>query len=101
VSNGEKLGTLANMPQSEFSGTAAFEPPRLGTPVVSMTTASDHDDEKDPLERTELARRLRRMSWPPAPPEVKERILERIVAQCEEDVRADGDSPHQSGPRPN
>lgn len=45
-----------------------------------MTAEPDfrHHDE-DPLESTELARRLRRMEWPPAPPEVKERVLERII----------------------
>jgi hypothetical protein len=39
-----------------------------------------HDD--DPLESTELARRLRRMKWPPAPREVKERVLDRIVERA-------------------
>jgi hypothetical protein len=38
-----------------------------------------HHDDEDPLESTELARRLRRMEWPPAPSEVKERVLERII----------------------
>lgn len=47
----------------------------------------EHEDEPldDPLESTELARRLRRMEWPPAPAEVKARVLERIVE------RADGE----------
>jgi hypothetical protein len=44
---------------------------------------NEHED--DPLESTELAQRLRRMQWPPAPPEVKARVLERIVE------RADGE----------
>lgn len=46
-----------------------------------MAAEPDHYDNTadDPLENSELARRLRRMTWPPAPPEVKERVLERIV----------------------
>lgn len=45
-----------------------------------------HDDDEDPLESTELAQRLRRMQWPPAPPEVKERVLERIIERNEEEL---------------
>ena len=41
-----------------------------------------YEHEDDPLENTELARRLRRMQWPPAPPEVKARVLDRIVERA-------------------
>jgi len=44
-----------------------------------MTPDSDVYD-RDPFERTALVRRLRRMSWVIAPPEVKQRVLERISA---------------------
>ena len=42
-----------------------------------MTPDSDVYD-RDPFETTALVRRLRRMSWVIAPPEVKQRVLERI-----------------------
>jgi hypothetical protein len=47
----------------------------------SMAAEPEHQQHhnEDPLETTELARRLRRMEWPPAPPEVKERVLERLI----------------------
>jgi hypothetical protein len=48
------------------------------------------DREDDPLEQTELARRLRRMEWPGAPGEVKERVLRRIVAATEQGLPRDG-----------
>lgn len=52
-----------------------------------MTSDADrHQHDDDPLENSELARRLRRMNWPPAPPEVKERVLERIVERAEEEL---------------
>ena len=60
-----------------------------------MTAEPDprqHDDD-DPLETTELARRLRRMEWPPAPPEVKERVLERIIERSREELGLDGHGP--------
>ena len=57
---------------------------------------SNHDD-NDPLERTELARRLRRMTWPPAPPEVKARVLDRIVSQSESEFASDGDGSPPNG----
>ena len=44
-----------------------------------------HDNDEDPLESTELARRLRRMEWPPAPAEVKERVLDRVIERGSED----------------
>jgi hypothetical protein len=40
-----------------------------------------HDEELDPLEDTELARRLRRMEWPAAPTDVKQRCLEEILSR--------------------
>lgn len=46
----------------------------------------------DPLEDSELARRLRRMDWPTAAPEVKQRCLEEILRR----VDVDGGAP----PRP-
>ena len=53
-----------------------------GKPMAAEPEQPQHDD--DPLESTELARRLRRMTWPPAPPEVKERVLERIIERSRE-----------------
>lgn len=50
------------------------------------------EHELDPLEDSELVRRLRRMEWPSAPPGVKERCLEEILGQVGE-RRADGNSP--------
>lgn len=42
------------------------------------------DEAADPLEDSELAQRLRRMEWPSAPPEVKERCLEEILRRVTE-----------------
>ena len=42
-------------------------------------------DEVDPLEDNALARRLRRMELPAAPPGVKERCLEEILSELEID----------------
>jgi hypothetical protein len=68
----------------------------VGNSMASEGTRQDN--EEDPLERTELARRLRRMEWPPAPPEVKERVLQRIVARNgdPQDGDGDGQSPPQA-----
>ena len=52
----------------------------MGNSMAMDSERSQHDD--DPLENTELARRLRRMEWPPAPTDVKERVLQRIVAKA-------------------
>jgi hypothetical protein len=41
----------------------------------------------DPLENTDLARRLRRMEWPTAAPEVKQRCYDAILAR----IGMDGD----------
>jgi hypothetical protein len=51
-----------------------------------------HHDDEDPLESSELARRLRRMEWPPAPVEVKQRVLERIVERSQ----AESDRPSEN-----
>jgi hypothetical protein len=41
----------------------------------------DHADEpEDELEESPLAVRLRNMSWPEAPADVKQRVLDRILA---------------------
>jgi hypothetical protein len=56
-----------------------------------MPESNRHDDE-DPLEKTELVRRLRRMEWPPAPSEVKERVLQRIVSDRASDSDENGGS---------
>lgn len=64
----------------------------MGTPMPTDREHTSH--ENDPLERTELVRRLRRMEWPSAPPEVKARVLRRIVDSGED---TDGDG---SGPSP-
>ena len=69
---------------------------RLFTAVAyPMPADPDHlSHQEDPLERTELVRRLRRMEWPSAPPEVKDRVLRRIVGGHEQDADGDGaDSP--------
>lgn len=57
---------------------------RQGFQMNSDPTKSD-GPHPDPLEDNELARRLRRMEWPPAPPEVKERILDRVLEEAERD----------------
>ena len=65
-----------------------------------MSADPDHlSQEQDPLERTELVRRLRRMEWPSAPPEVKDRVLRRIVGGPEQDGDGDsaGSSPDSTG----
>ena len=61
------------------------------------TESNRHENDEDPLEQTELARRLRRMEWPPAPAEVRERVLSRIVAHTRQTPGADegGDSPSE------
>lgn len=60
---------------------------QMGNSMAADFDPSQHDE--DPLERSELARRLRRMQWPPAPPEVKQRVLDRIVSQHRDDVGPD------------
>lgn len=52
--------------------------------------------ENDPLEDSELARRLRRMTWPTAPPEVKERVLERIIERAPDGRGPNGNSQKSS-----
>ena len=74
-----------------FSVTGNAEPRLFGQMGNSM--AADFDsaqNDEDPLERTELARRLRRMQWPPAPPEVKKRVLDRIVSEHRDELGGDG-----------
>jgi hypothetical protein len=61
----------------------------------SMATAPD-DNGEDPLEQTELVRRLRRMEWPPAPVEVKERVLKRIVGPGGTDSEGHDTAPPES-----
>jgi len=70
----------------------------LGVRDDAMASDDDrHKHEEDPLESTELARRLRRMEWPPAPPEVKARVLERIVERADEELgRGENESPAES-----
>ena len=62
-------------------------PSRPGFVAGSSTTgdsmtADSHVDDRDPLERTELVRRLRRMSWTTAAPAVKQRVFERVSAHA-------------------
>jgi len=40
-----------------------------------------NEEEFDPLEDSDLARRLRNMQWPAAPPDVKQRCLDEILSQ--------------------
>lgn len=58
-----------------------------------MSSDPQHSDQPppDPLEDNELARRLRRMEWPPAPPEVKQRVLERVLEEAEQERSDNGD----------
>lgn len=63
-----------------------------------MATAPRKDDNEDPLERTELARRLRRMEWPPAPATVRERVFQRIVGA--NGGEPDGAPEQDPAPRP-
>jgi hypothetical protein len=64
---------------------------------MSADSNRSHNDE-DPLENTELARRLRRMEWPAAPADVKERVLRRIVSQGGDEAGSDGDGQSPAGP---
>ena len=65
-------------------------------PQTPMTHTVEPEQEPreqdvDPLEDSELARRLRRMEWPTAPPGAKERGLEEILAEARKLERdADG-----------
>ena len=78
------------MPRSEFSVTAGSEARLFGQVCNAMATESNrYDNDDDPLERTELARRLRRMEWPPAPADVKARVLDRIVERSRQDGLGD------------
>jgi hypothetical protein len=61
-----------------------------GDPMAAEPEHRHHDDE-DPLESTELARRLRRMEWPAAPTEVKARVLERIVERSTDEADHSGE----------
>lgn len=56
-----------------------------------MTSEAHTQPERDPLEDNELARRLRRMEWPPAPPEVKRRVLERVLDHTDGEPAPNGD----------
>lgn len=79
------------MAGQRFSVTGNAEPrlfPEMGNSMAADFDSAQNDE--DPLERTELARRLRRMQWPPAPPEVKQRVLDRIVSQHRDDLGEDG-----------
>ena len=87
------------MSRPGFPVTGGTELRLFGAKDDSMATerTRDHNDE-DPLEQSELARRLRRMEWPPAPPAVKERVLNRIVAQSKRPSQGeDGDSSTSAG----
>jgi hypothetical protein len=64
-----------------------------GEPMSAEPEHRQQEDE-DSLESTELARRLRRMEWPPAPAEVKARVLERVVERSKEAL--DGGPPDAS-----
>jgi hypothetical protein len=83
------------MARPAFSVTGTPKARLLSAVGDSMAIESDrYDNHEDPLEQSELARRLRRMEWPPAPPDVKERVLSRIVPQSGQEPGPDvhGDS---------
>ena len=78
------------MSASEFPVTGGSEARLFGQVRNAMAIESDrYDNDDDPLERTELARRLRRMEWPPAPDDVKARVLQRIVDRSKKDGLGD------------
>lgn len=51
------------------------------------------DELEDELESSPLASRLRNMSWPEAPADVKQRVLERILAEHPGIAHPNGDDP--------
>jgi hypothetical protein len=81
------------MSRSDFSVTTGGEAGLFGATRNFMASEAHRDDHDDPLEQTELARRLRRMEWPPAPREVKDRVLERIVTRSKHEPDADDTAP--------
>jgi hypothetical protein len=82
-----------------FSVTSRSEARLFRVVGDSMAIESErYDNDEDPLEQTELAARLRRMKWPPAPPEVKARVLERIVTESRQELGTDGDAGAASEP---
>lgn len=53
-------------------------------PFLSMSPdPQPRNSDGDPLEDSELARRLRKMDWPAAPGDVKERCLQQILTRVE------------------
>lgn len=53
-------------------------------PFLSMSPdPQPRNPDGDPLEDSELARRLRKMDWPAAPGDVKERCLQQILTRVE------------------
>lgn len=57
------------------------------------------EEPEDELDGSPLAKRLRHMTWPEAPTDVKQRVLERILAEhprieppCDEDPEASADT---------
>jgi hypothetical protein len=91
-------GNTAKMSRQGFSVTGSSEARLFRGMEHSMAVDSDRSNfDEDPLENTELARRLRRMEWPPAPTEVKERVLRRIVSQGGEEHGSNGDQESPSG----
>ena len=63
-----------------FSVTGGLERRFFDCMATSMPADPDYSrHEEDSLEDTELVRRLRRMEWPAASPDVKARVLRRIV----------------------
>jgi hypothetical protein len=81
------------MPRRGFSVTSTSEARLFQAGNLMATMPESHHDEDDPLESSELARRLRRMQWPPAPADVKERVFRRIVDNASTDDASDSDSP--------
>ncbi len=62
-----------------------FETPRnwaRSTPMAAdLAQNHQHEEAEDELDKSPLAVRLREMSWPEAPSDVKERVLERILSE--------------------
>jgi hypothetical protein len=58
-----------------------------------MTRFSTSQPDTDPLETSELAQRLRRMQWPTAPPDVKQRCLEKVLERVREGGAVPGGAP--------
>lgn len=63
-----------------FGRVRSWGHPELMTPELSPAQPPA-DEPEDELDASPLASRLRHMSWPEAPSDVKQRVLERILSE--------------------